>query len=71
MGNVNRCICSNIHFADMMLIAREQGFSTVEELRNHHICASHCMICAPFLEMMLKSGKTVFEPLQQIKPAEK
>jgi len=59
---VNRCICSNISFADVKIIAENKSLKTVEELRLNEVCCRHCELCRPYVEEMLKTGKTSFKP---------
>lgn len=68
MGKVNRCICSNITFQEIQTIAKEEGLTSVEQLQAHGICSCNCMLCAPFITRMLKTGKTEFEPGEIQKP---
>ncbi|REL24313.1 hypothetical protein DYD21_19090 [Rhodohalobacter sp. SW132] len=62
MGKVNRCICSNIRFEEVLADARRLSIKTVEELRDREICAVNCRLCEPYLERMLKTGETEFDP---------
>jgi len=59
---VNRCICSNISFADVKIIAENKSLKTVEELRLNDVCCRHCELCRPYVEEMLKTGETSFKP---------
>ncbi len=58
---VARCICSDISFADMKKIAEEQQITSVEELREQDICCNNCLMCEPYVEMVLETGRTEFE----------
>ena len=59
---VNRCICSNISFAEVKTIAEDQNLQSVEELRLNEICCRHCQLCKPYIEEMLETGETSFDP---------
>jgi len=67
MGKVNRCICSNIGFEKVKAIAEKKNLRTVEDLRKREICSCHCMLCVPYIEKMLETGKTEYEPTELIK----
>lgn len=59
---VNRCICSNISFADVKIIAKNKNLTTVDELRLNEVCCRHCELCRPYVEEMLETGETSFSP---------
>jgi len=57
---IDRCICSNIRFDEILEIANEKGFETVKELQEHKICANNCKLCVRYIEEMLKTGQVSF-----------
>lgn len=59
---VNRCICSNVSFLEVKKIAAERNLQSADELRLNEICCRHCQLCRPYVEEMLKTGKTSFDP---------
>lgn len=61
---VNRCICSNISFEKIKVIAENENFVSVEELRAENICCCNCQLCVPYVEAMLETGKTAFHPYE-------
>lgn len=59
---VEKCICSNISFEKIKRIAEQNGYTTVEQLREAGICSRHCRLCAPYLQKMLETGCVSFQP---------
>jgi len=59
---VNRCICSNISFEEVKKLAAEKNFNSVEELQLNRVCCRHCELCRPYVEEMLRTGETSFNP---------
>lgn len=62
MGRVTKCICHDRSFKQIKTYARENNITTVEELQQRKICSSGCSMCAPYVELMLQTGETSFEP---------
>lgn len=58
---VDRCICHEITFADIKMVANERGLSTVRELQTNRIACTNCKLCIPFVELMFETGETIFE----------
>lgn len=59
---VTHCICHARSFEEIKGIASKDGFSSVEELQIEDICSNSCQMCEPYVEMMLETGETAFEP---------
>lgn len=59
---VNRCICSDIRFDEVLKICRKLGLHTSEQLRERNICCCNCTLCLPYVEEMLQTGQTSFVP---------
>lgn len=59
---VTHCICYARSFAEIREIALKKGFTSVEELQMEDICSNSCQMCEPYVEMMLETGETAFEP---------
>lgn len=62
MMPVDRCICHQISFAEVKEIAREKGYTTVKELRVENICSTNCRLCEPYIQQVLETGETIFQP---------
>ncbi|MEX0904811.1 MAG: hypothetical protein WD604_06915 [Balneolaceae bacterium] len=59
---VERCICHQIHFKDILEIAEQKGITTVEELQKQKISCTNCRLCVPYVRRVLESGTTHFRP---------
>ncbi|HLR76073.1 MAG TPA: hypothetical protein VK106_00335 [Balneolaceae bacterium] len=60
--NVEKCICHNKRFEVIKEYAEEHDIKSIEELQERHYCSCGCRMCAPYVELMLKTGKTSFKP---------
>lgn len=60
--SVNRCICHQILFSELRIIALEKGITDIEGLQQEGICSTKCKLCIPYVSRMLQDGKTVFKP---------
>lgn len=59
---VSKCICHQKDFSDIKSFAEENGISSVSELQGKQYCSCGCGLCAPYIELMLETGETSFEP---------
>ncbi|MDX1619063.1 MAG: hypothetical protein R3224_09775 [Balneolaceae bacterium] len=59
---VSKCICHDRRFEEIQEYARENGYTKFEELKQDRFCGCSCGMCEPYVEMMLKTGKTEFRP---------
>lgn len=59
---INRCLCHNRSFEEIKTYAHKYDIHTIEELQSRKICSCGCRICLPYVEKMLKTGETSFEP---------
>jgi bacterioferritin-associated ferredoxin len=62
VGVVDRCVCHEVTFARLRELARETG-AGVEELSARTGCCTGCGLCRPYVERMLRTGRTSFEVL--------
>lgn len=60
---VDRCICFDKTFADMKKIIDKHGIKSISELRKHIPFGENCGLCVPYVEQVIKIGKTEFEVL--------
>jgi bacterioferritin-associated ferredoxin len=51
-------------FSEMKKTADEHKTKNVEELRKFVTFGINCKLCLPYVEKMLQTGKTEFEPIQ-------
>ena len=59
---VTHCVCYDIAFAELKRIAESTGARTVDELRQHAQFGENCQLCVPYVQQMLETGETAFEP---------
>ena len=53
---VDRCVCHDIRFAELIRIQRETGAS-FEELQRTTGCGAGCGLCAPYIRVALTTGR--------------
>ena len=59
---VNRCICRNTPFAEILPRARVASWS-LEDVMRETGCGAQCGLCRPYLRRMLRTGETEFHQL--------
>ncbi|MBD3616175.1 MAG: hypothetical protein HUJ22_06330 [Gracilimonas sp.] len=59
---VSKCICHSREFSEIKEYAKENNFSSVEELQAQDFCGCGCGLCIPYIDLMLETGETAFEP---------
>lgn len=59
---VTHCLCRRQPFARLLPLAREQGW-TLADLMRETGCGAQCGLCRPYLRRMLQTGETVFTEL--------
>ena len=59
---IDRCICRNRSFAELLHEAREHSWSLNELIRTTG-CGGQCGLCRPYLRRMLATGETGFDHL--------
>ena len=65
---VDRCVCRNRLFSDLLPEARLQGWD-LAALMSATGCGAQCGLCRPYLLRMLETGETVFHELLPAEPA--
>ena len=58
---VDRCVCFDKTFAEMKVVIDSEGIKTVDELKTRLTFAENCNICVPYVELVIKTGKTSFD----------
>lgn len=68
MPTVERCICYDISFAELKAIA-EKASADLETLSARTGCCTGCGMCKPYVQLMLKTGRTSFPllPIAELK----
>lgn len=56
---IDRCVCLNRRFVDLLPLTRTRGFSLAELMRATG-CGDQCGLCRPYLRRMLSTGETAF-----------
>ncbi len=59
---VNRCICQKVSFEQIKEYANEHQITDIKQLQAKEICSTKCHMCVPYVEMVLETGETEFEP---------
>ncbi len=60
--SVTQCICHGRSFKEIKEYARENGITSVEELKRAKYCSNSCGLCSPYVELVLETGETEFRP---------
>jgi NAD(P)H-nitrite reductase large subunit len=60
---VDRCVCFDRPFVDLLHIARAKGLTTLEDLQEETEFGLACRICNPYVRRMLRTGQTTFDVL--------
>jgi bacterioferritin-associated ferredoxin len=59
---IDRCVCMNRLFSDLLPEARARGFG-LAELSRQTGAGNQCGLCRPYLRRMLATGETVFHQI--------
>jgi bacterioferritin-associated ferredoxin len=59
---INRCICRDRNFADLLPLARRHSWSLMD-LMHETGCGAQCGLCKPYLRRMLRTGETEFHEI--------
>jgi bacterioferritin-associated ferredoxin len=62
---VNRCVCYRVPFTEMKEVADANGIRDLETLQQRIFFGFKCGLCRPYVEQMLRTGQTEFEPVWQ------
>lgn len=62
MRQVTKCICHKNSFAMLKEYAEKHDINSVEILQENNMCSRGCRMCKPYVEVMLKTGQTEFQP---------
>ena len=60
---VTKCVCSDVSFSDMKKTADKYELKSIRELKEYIEFGNNCQFCYPYIERMLKTGETEFEPV--------
>jgi bacterioferritin-associated ferredoxin len=59
---VDRCICRDLAFRELLPRARGRGWS-LQDLMSETGAGAQCGLCRPYLRRMLRTGETAFDQL--------
>ena len=59
---VTRCVCHDVTFAELKAVASEAG-ADLDTLAARTGCGTGCGTCVPYIQLMLKTGRTEFPVL--------
>jgi bacterioferritin-associated ferredoxin len=62
---VDRCICADISFADLVRLARDEGLS-LDGLAARTGCTKGCRLCEPYVRLALATGSMAFPVLHPL-----
>ena len=62
MLSIDRCVCRNVPFAELLPKAQEKGWD-LDALIQATGCGGNCGLCRPYLRRMLTSGQVVFHEI--------
>ena len=57
---IDRCVCHQVGFAELLPIARSQQCQSIEGLQQHASFGEGCELCHPYVRRMLRTGETAF-----------
>jgi len=65
MARIIKCVCHGTTFARLKKIARAEKLLSIEELQRRATFAENCRRCVPYVSLMLKTGQTEFDLLEE------
>lgn len=65
---IDRCICFDRSFAELLEVADRTGITTLEALQEETAFGLACRICNPYVRRMLETRETTFTELLQEDP---
>ncbi len=60
---VDRCVCFDRPFVELLAIARARDATSLEALQEETDFGLACRICNPYVRRMLRTGQTTFDAL--------
>jgi NAD(P)H-nitrite reductase large subunit len=60
---IDRCVCSDIRFTELLVIASKNACKSVADLQAHCDFAQNCKRCKPYVTEMLKTQQVIFYDL--------
>jgi hypothetical protein len=60
---IDRCVCFNEPFAQLVQIAASTRCTTIEALQEHIEFGRACRLCHPYMRRALRTGEVVFRTI--------
>ncbi len=60
--SIDRCICHSRSFEEIREYADRHDIVSLEALQEEEYCSCGCGLCEPYVEKLLETGRTEFEP---------
>jgi len=61
---VDRCICFEKTFAELKRTIDKHGITELDDLKRYFIFGENCKTCLPYVELVLRTGRTEFEVIK-------
>ena len=58
---VYRCVCDDVTFAELKMLAEAKKIRTVQNLQQDRSFGRSCGLCLPYARQMLEDGSTEFD----------
>lgn len=62
--NVDRCVCRNVTFAELLRLAKARN-ADLPELSRLTGCGTSCGMCRPYIRVVLLTGRTELPPMPE------
>lgn len=62
MLRIDRCVCVNVSFEEMLEASRAEGLDR-DGLEHRFGCCRGCGLCGPYVRRMLRTGETCFREI--------
>lgn len=53
---VNRCVCHDVAFADILAWSSRREYTSLDDIRRHFGCGNSCATCVPYIRQAMESG---------------
>jgi len=63
MQLIDKCICHNLKFSDILKISENFNITEISELQKHIIFGNKCKKCLPYIEITIKNKKINFQEI--------
>ena len=60
---ITKCVCFDTTFQEMRSIMKKYGLKNIDQLRLKKEVGTNCKLCVPYIEEMIRTGKTEFHEI--------